>query len=169
MLYYTAMATETSRLAGGGRRVTGEVLAQNKGGFEFSGFNQPISAGTDGEGMQARYVVLDTDGTGGTLQRTHVLEAPHTYGKFGALKYMGKAIHFAGASPSTDPNCWFSSYVACSGGKPGHAGRFPCFCIKCIILFSFLLFYYFFIILICCCNFEALLPPFFVLGQEWME
>lgn len=126
MLYYTAMATEMSRLAGGGRWVTGEVLAQNKGGFEFSGFNQPISVGSDGEGMQARYVVLDTDGTGVTFQRTHVLEAPHTYGKFGALKYMGKSIHFAGASPSTDPNCWFSSYVACSGGTTGHNGLFFC-------------------------------------------
>lgn len=126
MLYYTAMATEASRLAGRGRRVTGEALAQNDGGFEFNGFNQPISAGTDGEGMQARYVVLDTDSTGVSLRRTHVLEAPHTYGKFGALKYMGKSIHFAGASPSTDPNCWFSSYVACSGGKTGHIGQFLC-------------------------------------------
>lgn len=126
MLYYIAMANEKSRLAGGGRRVTGEALAQNKGGFEFTGFNQPISAGSNGEGMQARYVVLDTDGTGATLHRTHVLEAPHTYGKFGALKYMGKSIHFAGASPSTDPNCWFSSYVACSGGKTGHTGLFLC-------------------------------------------
>lgn len=130
MLYYTAMATENSRLAGGGRRVTGEALAQDKGGFEFSGFNQPISAGTNGEGMQARYVVLDTDGTGVTLQRTHVLEAPHTYGKFGALKYMGKSIHFAGATPSSDPNCWFSSYIACSGGKTGHDGLFLIFILK---------------------------------------
>ncbi|XP_060769053.1 retinal guanylyl cyclase 1 [Neoarius graeffei] len=126
MLYYTAMAAETTRLAGGGRWVTGEALAQNKGGFEFSGFNQPISAGSNGEGMQARYVVLDTDGTGVTFQRTHVLEAPHTYGKFGTLKYMGKSIHFAGASPSTDPNCWFSSYVACSGGMDGVTFFFLC-------------------------------------------
>uniref|UniRef100_A0AAR2IM52 Guanylate cyclase n=1 Tax=Pygocentrus nattereri TaxID=42514 RepID=A0AAR2IM52_PYGNA len=120
MLYYTAMAVEHSRATGGGRWVTGDILAQNEGNFEFSGFNQPVLAGKEGEGMQVRYVVLDTDGVGSSLHRTHVLEAAHTFGKFGALKYMGKSIHFAGASPSTDPNCWFSRYIACSGGKRGH-------------------------------------------------
>ncbi|XP_051968449.1 retinal guanylyl cyclase 1 isoform X1 [Xyrauchen texanus] len=119
MIYYTAMAAEQSRAAGGGRWVSGEVLAQNKGGFEFNGFNQRISSGTDGEGMQARYVVLDTDGSGSNLHCTHALEAPHTYGKYGGLKYLGKLIHFAGASPSSDSNCWFSPYVACSGGLDG--------------------------------------------------
>ncbi|XP_017314984.1 retinal guanylyl cyclase 1 [Ictalurus punctatus] len=141
MLYYTAMATEASRLAGRGRRVTGEALAQNDGGFEFNGFNQPISAGTDGEGMQARYVVLDTDSTGVSLRRTHVLEAPHTYGKFGALKYMGKSIHFAGASPSTDPNCWFSSYVACSGGMDGVTFFFLCILFCALIAASIFLYH----------------------------
>ena len=48
MLYYTAMAVEHSRAAGGGRWVTGEILPQNEGGFEFSGFNQPVSAGKEG-------------------------------------------------------------------------------------------------------------------------
>ncbi|KAL6463331.1 hypothetical protein MHYP_G00277220 [Metynnis hypsauchen] len=119
MLYYTAMAAEHSRAAVGGRWVTGEILAQNEGNFEFSGFNQPVFAGKEGEGMQVRYVVLDTDGVGSSLQRTHVLEAAHTFGKFGALKYLGKSIHFAGASPSSDPNCWFSQYIACSGGMDG--------------------------------------------------
>ncbi|RXN23478.1 retinal guanylyl cyclase 2-like protein [Labeo rohita] len=119
MLYYTAMAAEQSRVASGGRWVSGDVLVKNEGGFEFSGFNQQISAGTDGEGMQARYAVLDTDGSGSSLHRTHALEAPHTYGKYGGLKYLGKSIHFAGASPSTDSNCWFSPYVACSGGLDG--------------------------------------------------
>ncbi|KAK2911884.1 hypothetical protein Q8A67_004017 [Cirrhinus molitorella] len=119
MLYYTAMAAEQSRVANGGRWVSGDTLVKNDGGFEFNGFNQRISAGTDGEGMQARYAVLDSDGSGSSLHRTHALEAPHTYGKFGGLKYLGKSIHFAGASPSTDSNCWFSSYVACSGGLDG--------------------------------------------------
>uniref|UniRef100_A0A8C1H4I5 Guanylate cyclase n=2 Tax=Cyprinus carpio TaxID=7962 RepID=A0A8C1H4I5_CYPCA len=117
MLYYTAMAAEQSRVASGGRWVSGDALAKNEGGFEFSGFNQRISAGTDGEGMQARYAVLDSDGSGSSLHRTHTLEAPHTYGKYGGLKYLGKSIHFAGASPRTDSNCWFSPYVACSGGE----------------------------------------------------
>ncbi|XP_042612428.1 retinal guanylyl cyclase 2-like [Cyprinus carpio] len=119
MLYYTAMAAEQSRVASGGRWVSGDALAKNEGGFEFSGFNQRISAGTDGEGMQARYAVLDSDGSGSSLHRTHTLEAPHTYGKYGGLKYLGKSIHFAGASPRTDSNCWFSPYVACSGGLDG--------------------------------------------------
>lgn len=119
MLYYIAMAAEQSRAASGGRWVSGDILAQNEGGFEFNGFNQWISSGTDGEGMQARYVVLDTDGSGSSLHRTHALEAPHTFGKYGGLKYLGKSIHFAGASPSSDSNCWFSPYIACSGGEQG--------------------------------------------------
>ncbi|KTG35938.1 hypothetical protein cypCar_00004429 [Cyprinus carpio] len=119
MLYYTAKAAEQSRVANGGRWVSGDTLVKNEGGFEFNGFNQRISAGTDGEGMQARYAVLDSDGSGSSLHRTHALEASHTYGKYGGLKYLGKSIHFAGASPSTDSNCWFSSYVACSGGLDG--------------------------------------------------
>uniref|UniRef100_A0A8C1WGN4 Guanylate cyclase n=1 Tax=Cyprinus carpio TaxID=7962 RepID=A0A8C1WGN4_CYPCA len=117
MFYYTAKAAEQSRVANGGRWVSGDTLVKNEGGFEFNGFNQRISAGTDGEGMQARYAVLDSDGSGSSLHRTHALEASHTYGKYGGLKYLGKSIHFAGASPSTDSNCWFSSYVACSGGE----------------------------------------------------
>uniref|UniRef100_A0A8B9HW13 Guanylate cyclase n=1 Tax=Astyanax mexicanus TaxID=7994 RepID=A0A8B9HW13_ASTMX len=121
MLYYTGMAVEQSRAAGGGRWVTGDALAMNEGNFEFNGFNQHVSSGKEGEGMQVRYVVLDTDGVSSSLYRTHTLEASHTFAKFGALKYMGKSIHFAGASPSTNPNCWFSSYVACSGGERYHS------------------------------------------------
>uniref|UniRef100_A0A671L616 Guanylate cyclase n=1 Tax=Sinocyclocheilus anshuiensis TaxID=1608454 RepID=A0A671L616_9TELE len=119
MLYYTAKTAEQSRVASGGRWVSGDTLVKNDGGFEFNGFNQRISAGTDGEGMQARYTVLDSDGSGSSLHRTHALEASHTYGKYGGLKYLGKSIHFAGASPSTDSNCWFSPYVPCSGGLDG--------------------------------------------------
>lgn len=117
MLYYTAKAAEQSRVASGGRWVSGDTLVKNEGGFEFNGFNQRISAGTDGEGMQARYAVLDSDGSGSSLHCTHALEASHTYGKYGGLKYLGKSIHFAGASPSTDSNCWFSPYVTCNGGE----------------------------------------------------
>ncbi|XP_030637488.1 retinal guanylyl cyclase 1 [Chanos chanos] len=119
MLYYTAMAVEQSRQSGGGRWVSGDALAHNEGGFEFTGFNQPISSGTEGEGMQCRYVVLDTDGSGAKLHVTHALEAPHTFGKFGGLKYLGRSIHFAGGTPSSDSNCWFNPYIACSGGMDG--------------------------------------------------
>ncbi|XP_061105363.1 retinal guanylyl cyclase 2-like [Conger conger] len=116
MMYFLAMSVEQSRLSEG-CWVSGEVLGRSRGGFQFSGFNQPLSAGSDGEGLQGRYVVLDTDGTGASLRTTHFLEAPHTSGEFGWLKYTGRSIHFAGAMPSSDSNCWFSPYIACSGGE----------------------------------------------------
>lgn len=118
MLYYTAMATEQQREASG-RWVSGKVLPGGEGGFDFQGFNQPLRGGKEGQGMQVSYVVLDSNGKGGRLQRTHLLEAEHTSGQFGGLKYMGHSIHFAGSTPSTDSNCWFSPYVACSGGAGG--------------------------------------------------
>ncbi|KAJ8275999.1 hypothetical protein COCON_G00077510 [Conger conger] len=116
MMYFLAMSVEQSRLSEG-CWVSGEVLGRSRGGFQFSGFNQPLSAGSDGEGLQGRYVVLDTDGSGASLRTTHFLEAPHTSGEFGWLKYTGRSIHFAGAMPSSDSNCWFSPYIACSGGE----------------------------------------------------
>ncbi|XP_056140619.1 retinal guanylyl cyclase 1 [Lampris incognitus] len=115
MLYYTAMAAEQARM-NGGRWVTGEILGNSEGGFEFEGFNQPLQAGRNGEGMQARYVVLDYSGLGTNLYSTHVLEARHTSGKIGGLKYLGRSIHFAGSTPYTDPSCWFSPHFACTGG-----------------------------------------------------
>ncbi|XP_042355397.1 retinal guanylyl cyclase 1 [Plectropomus leopardus] len=116
MIYYTAMAAEQARSEAGGRWVTGQILGNSKGGFEFEGFNQPLIAGRNGEGMQARYVVLDYSGMGSSLYSTHILEAPHTYGGIGSLKYLGRSIHFAGSTPYTDSGCWFSPYFACSGG-----------------------------------------------------
>ncbi|KAJ8267156.1 hypothetical protein GJAV_G00139150 [Gymnothorax javanicus] len=115
MLYFLAMSVEQSRLAEG-RWVSGEVLARSKGGFQFLGFNQLLSAGRNGTGMQGRYVVLDTDGRGAALRPTHVLEAPHTTAEFGGLRYLGTSIHFAGATPSTDSSCWFSSLRPCGAG-----------------------------------------------------
>ncbi|XP_077403288.1 retinal guanylyl cyclase 1 [Vanacampus margaritifer] len=115
MMYYIAMAAEQAR-ANGGRWVTGEILGASEGGFEFEGFNQHLRAGRDGEGMQARYVVLDYSGMGNSLYSTHVLEAAHTDGRIGGLKYLGRSIHFAGSTPYTDSSCWFSPYFACSGG-----------------------------------------------------
>uniref|UniRef100_A0AAY5EBE9 Guanylate cyclase n=1 Tax=Electrophorus electricus TaxID=8005 RepID=A0AAY5EBE9_ELEEL len=124
MLYYTAMVVEQTRVAGGARWVTGDSLARSDGGFEFAGFNQPLWAGGEGRGMQVRYAVLDTDGVGTVLHRTHVLEAGHTDGGSGALRYTGRSIHFAGSSPSSDASCWFSSCMACSGGQVGILGVF---------------------------------------------
>ncbi|XP_061659268.1 retinal guanylyl cyclase 1 [Syngnathoides biaculeatus] len=115
MMYYVAMAAEQAR-GNGGRWVTGEILGSSEGGFEFEGFNQRLRAGRNGEGMQARYVVLDYSGMGNSLYSTHVLEAAHTDGRIGGLKYLGRSIHFAGSTPYTDSSCWFSPYFACSGG-----------------------------------------------------
>lgn len=115
MIYYIAMAAEQAR-ASGGHWVTGHILGESKGGFEFKGFNQPLRAGRSGQGMQARYVVLDYSGMGTSLYSTHALEAGHTDGITGGLKYLGRSIHFAGSTPYTDSSCWFSPYFACSGG-----------------------------------------------------
>uniref|UniRef100_A0A8C4ZSZ3 Guanylate cyclase n=1 Tax=Gadus morhua TaxID=8049 RepID=A0A8C4ZSZ3_GADMO len=129
MFYYTAMAAEQARKTGGGW-VTGEMLTRAEGGFEFDGFNQPLYGGENGEGMLARYVVLDYSGVGSKLYSTHILEAAHTYGKTGGLKYLGRSIHFAGSTPYSDSSCWFSPYFACSGGKS------PCL-ILVIVVFIF--------------------------------
>ena len=126
MLYYTAMAAEQQREATG-RWVSGSVLPDGEGGFEFDGFNQPVYGGTGGEGMQVKFVVLDTDGKSGRLQSTHILDAPHTAGKFGGLKYLGRSIHFAGSTPSHDSNCWFSPYITCTGGERHVEG---CVCVR---------------------------------------
>ncbi|KAK5858345.1 hypothetical protein PBY51_002491 [Eleginops maclovinus] len=115
MMYFTAMAAEQAR-AKGGRWVTGQILGESKGGFEFEGFNQHLEANSEGEGMQARYVVLDYSGIGNSLYSTHVMEAAHTYSGVGSLKYLGRSIHFAGSTPYTDSSCWFSPYFACTGG-----------------------------------------------------
>ncbi|CAK6953692.1 retinal guanylyl cyclase 1 [Scomber scombrus] len=115
MMYYIAMAVEQVR-AKKGRWVTGEILGESEGGFEYAGFNQPLWAGRNGEGMQARYVVLDYSGIGNTLYSTHALEAQNTDGKTGSLKYLGRSIHFAGSTPYRDSGCWFSPYFACTGG-----------------------------------------------------
>uniref|UniRef100_A0A3Q4BMG3 Guanylate cyclase n=1 Tax=Mola mola TaxID=94237 RepID=A0A3Q4BMG3_MOLML len=97
MMYYIAMAAEQAR-ANGGHWVTGHILGDSKGGFEFEGFNQPLRAGRNGEGMQARYVVLDYSGIGTSLYSTHALEAAHTYGNIGGLKYLGRSIQYFACS-----------------------------------------------------------------------
>lgn len=116
MIYYIAMAAEQAR-AKGGRWVTGQILGNSKGSFDFEGFNQHLRSGRNGEGMLARYVVLDYSGMGSSLYSTHVLEAAHIYGGIGGLKYLGRSIHFAGSTPYTDSGCWFNPNFACSGGE----------------------------------------------------
>uniref|UniRef100_A0A6Q2XHF3 Guanylate cyclase n=1 Tax=Esox lucius TaxID=8010 RepID=A0A6Q2XHF3_ESOLU len=115
MIYYMAYAVEKSRMASG-RWVDGETMLESDGGVEFEGFNQHISSDEDGLGMLARYVVLDSNG-GDELYMTHTLEAPHTVGKYGTVKYNGRSIHFAGSTPSKDSRCWFSPYITCRWGR----------------------------------------------------
>uniref|UniRef100_A0A3P9LQU0 Guanylate cyclase n=1 Tax=Oryzias latipes TaxID=8090 RepID=A0A3P9LQU0_ORYLA len=115
MMYYIAMAVEQTR-ASGVHWVTGRSLGNSEGGFEFEGFNQPLQAGRNGEGMQAGYVVLDYSGMGNSLYSTHFLHPTHTDTMTGGLRYLGRSIHFAGSTPYTDSSCWFSPYFACSGG-----------------------------------------------------
>ncbi|MEQ2265679.1 hypothetical protein XENORESO_010967, partial [Xenotaenia resolanae] len=115
MMNYIAMAAEHAR-ASRGRWVSGAILGDSEGGFEFEGFNQQLQAGRNGEGMQAGYVVLDYSGMGTSLYSTHFLHASHTDGKTGSLKYLGRSVHFAGSTPYTDSSCWFSPHFACSGG-----------------------------------------------------
>ncbi|KAJ0062132.1 hypothetical protein NL108_015710, partial [Boleophthalmus pectinirostris] len=119
MMYFTAMAVEQAR-ENSGRWVNGEILGYNQGSFEFQGFNQHLQAGRNGQGMQARFVVLDYSGMGTTLYSTHALEAIHNDGKTGSLKYLGRSIHFAGSTPYTDSSCWFSPYFACSVSMARH-------------------------------------------------
>uniref|UniRef100_A0A665UJR9 Guanylate cyclase n=1 Tax=Echeneis naucrates TaxID=173247 RepID=A0A665UJR9_ECHNA len=121
MMYYIAMATEQVR-ANGGRWVTGQMLGDSEGGFEFEGFNQPLRASRNGDGMQARYVVLDYSGIGSTLYSTHVLEAANTDGKTGSLKYLGRSIHFAGSTPYRDSGCWFSPYFVAKSSNAEMCG-----------------------------------------------
>jgi len=114
------MATEQAR-TNSGRWVTGDILGDSKGGFEFEGFNQHLQAGRNGQGMQAAYVVLDYSGIGNSLYSTHFLHASHTDSNTGGLKYLSRSIHFAGSTPYRDSSCWFSPYFACSGGECAHS------------------------------------------------
>uniref|UniRef100_A0A8D3CUY6 Guanylate cyclase n=1 Tax=Scophthalmus maximus TaxID=52904 RepID=A0A8D3CUY6_SCOMX len=105
MVYFVAKAVEERRQAGGGRWVMGEQLVQSNGGFDFQGFNQ-------GRGLQARYVVLDSDGD--RLVPTHSLAPTHTDGTVGGLKPLGRSFTFPGGKPPQSSFCWFSPEEACN-------------------------------------------------------
>uniref|UniRef100_A0A6Q2X7N8 Guanylate cyclase n=1 Tax=Esox lucius TaxID=8010 RepID=A0A6Q2X7N8_ESOLU len=113
MVYFAAMAIEERRQSKGGQWVTGDDLGQSEGGFEFQGFNQVISGGEKGKGMQTRYVVLDSDG-GEKLLPTHTLDPSQTYTE---LRPLARSIYFPGGKPPSSSYCWFSSETACRGGE----------------------------------------------------
>lgn len=73
-----------------------------------------LYGGTDGRGLQAQYVVLDSDGD--RLVPTHSLAPTHTDGPVGSLRPLGRSFFFPGGKPPSASFCWFSPEEACSGG-----------------------------------------------------
>lgn len=76
--------------------------------------SQILSGGSEGQGLQARYVVLDSDGD--RLVPTHSLAPTHSAGVVGGLRPLGRSFLFPGGKPSKDNFCWFSPDEACTGG-----------------------------------------------------
>ncbi|XP_038136383.1 retinal guanylyl cyclase 2-like [Cyprinodon tularosa] len=114
MVYYVAMAVEERRQAGGGHWVTGNQLFNSDGGFDFKGFNQVLYGGKGGAGLQARYVVLDSDGD--RLVPTHSLGPKHIDGMVGGLTSLSRSFFFPGGKPPKSHFCWFNPEEACSAG-----------------------------------------------------
>ncbi|KAM3591156.1 uncharacterized protein V6R79_023608 [Siganus canaliculatus] len=114
MVYFVAKAVEERRQAGGGRWVMGDQLVQSDGGFDFQGFNQVLYGGKEGRGLQARYVVLGSDGD--QLVPTHSLAPTHADGSLGGLRPLSRTFIFAGGKPPKANFCWFSPDEACSEG-----------------------------------------------------
>ncbi|XP_019963441.1 retinal guanylyl cyclase 2-like [Paralichthys olivaceus] len=114
MVYFVAKAVEERRQAGGGHWVMGDHLFQSDGGFDFQGFNQVLYGGKEGRGLQARYVVLDSDGD--RLVPTHSLASTHTDGMVGGLRPLSRSFIFPGGKPPKASFCWFSPEETCSTG-----------------------------------------------------
>ncbi|XP_003978670.3 retinal guanylyl cyclase 1-like isoform X2 [Takifugu rubripes] len=114
MVYFIAKSVEERRQAGGGRWVTGDQVIHSDGGFEFQGFNQLLYGGKEGRGLQAKYVVLNSDGD--RLVPTHSLAPTHSGGQLGGLRPLSRSFIFPGGRPSKDNFCWFNPEEACSGG-----------------------------------------------------
>lgn len=77
-------------------------------------FSQLLYGGNEGQGLQAKYVVLDSDGD--RLVPTHLLAPTHSAGMLGGLRPLSHSFLFPGGRPSKDNFCWFSPDEACSGG-----------------------------------------------------
>lgn len=76
--------------------------------------SQVLYGGKDGRGLQAQYVVLDSDGD--RLVPTHSLAPTHTDGPVRSLRPLGRSFFFPGGKPPSASFCWFSPEEACSGG-----------------------------------------------------
>ncbi|XP_055012743.1 retinal guanylyl cyclase 2-like [Boleophthalmus pectinirostris] len=114
MVHYVANAVEERHKAGGGHWVKGDSLIQSGGGFSFKGFNQMLYGGRSGLGLQARFLVLDSDGD--RFVPTHSLDAAHTDGQIGGLRELSHSFIFPGGKPNSAAFCWFSPDYACSPG-----------------------------------------------------
>ncbi|KAJ4919787.1 hypothetical protein JOQ06_004222 [Pogonophryne albipinna] len=135
MVYFVAKAVEERRQAGGGHWVTGNQLIQSDGGFDFQGFNQVVYGGKEGRGMQAKYVVLDSDGD--RFVPTHTLAPTHTHGPVGSLKPLSHTFIFPGGKPPSASFCWFSTEEACSGGLET-VSMFFAFLLFCALIGAFI-------------------------------
>ncbi|XP_023287196.1 retinal guanylyl cyclase 2-like [Seriola lalandi dorsalis] len=135
MVYFVAKAVEERRQAGGGHWVTGDQLVQSNGGFDFQGFNQVLYGGKEGRGLQARYVVLDSDGD--QLVPTHSFAPTHMDGTIGGLRPLSRSFIFPGGNPPKASFCWFSPEEACSGGVDT-ATMFFVFLLLCALIGVFL-------------------------------
>ncbi|XP_039679031.1 retinal guanylyl cyclase 2-like isoform X2 [Perca fluviatilis] len=135
MVYFVAKAVEERRQAGGGHWVKGDQLVQSNGGFDFQGFNQELYGGKNGRGLQARYVVLDSNGD--RFVPTHTLAPTHTDGTVGGLRPLSHSFIFPGGKPPKASFCWFSPEEACSSGL-GSVTMFFIFLVLCAVIGTFI-------------------------------
>ncbi|KAK1875099.1 Retinal guanylyl cyclase 2 [Dissostichus eleginoides] len=115
MVYFVAKAVEERRQAGGGHWV--------------------VYGGKEGRGMQAKYVVLDSDGD--RFVPTHTLAPTHTHGPVGSLKPLSHTFIFPGGKPPSASFCWFSPEEACSGGLET-VSMFFAFLLFCALIGAFI-------------------------------
>ncbi|XP_078101014.1 retinal guanylyl cyclase 2-like [Sander vitreus] len=135
MVYFVAKAVEERRQAGGGHWVTGDQLVQSNGGFDFQGFNQELYGGKDGRGLQARYVVLDSNGD--RFVPTHTLAHTQTDRMVGGLRPLSHSFIFPGGKPPKASFCWFSPEEACSSGLSS-VTMFFIFLVLCAVIGAFI-------------------------------
>ncbi|CAN9509415.1 unnamed protein product [Ophioblennius macclurei] len=114
MVYFVAKAVEERRQAGGGSWVTGSQLGLSDGGFDFQGFNQVLFGGPEGRGLQAHYVILNSDGD--RLVPTHSLAPGPTGEMMGGLRPLLHSFRFPGGRPPSASFCWFNPDEACTDG-----------------------------------------------------
>ncbi|XP_058162341.1 guanylate cyclase D-like [Dasypus novemcinctus] len=105
------LAHALNRSESHGAGLSGACLGAHLGPLDTAGFSQRIRVDEKGRRL-ARYVILDTDGQGGQLVPTHVLDTGTWQ-----VQPLGRAIHFpGGAPPARDASCWFDPNTLCMRG-----------------------------------------------------